>query len=347
MANILGFEARSSIEQQAREWLIRLDSEKSLSATETVALREWMARSPLHRQELTRLAKFWTQANVLTELAVPLEPEVRVDQTGRFGTWAAVAAAAGVVAAAALGWWLLRPLGGVTKGTYGTVIGQQKMIALHDGSTIELNTDSQVQVTFSDRLRSIRLLRGEALFSAAPDKTRPFVVYAGDSVVRAVGTAFSVRLEGSNIAVTVANGAVDVAEVKHDPPVADRQRPRSTTNPQTLGQLRAGETTTVASGTHHLEVHRLPQPELQRQMAWREGYLVFAGEPLREVIEQVNRYSPVTLEIGDAQLASIAIGGRFRVGDLDAVLDVLHTNFGIQAHQVDERNIRLEAERSR
>ena len=80
-------------------------------------------------------------------------------------------------------------------------------------------------------------------------------------------------------------------------------------------------------------------------MAWQEGYLAFSGEPLSEVVEQVNRYSPATLELGDPKLASVAIGGRFRIGDLDAVLDVLETNFGIQAHRVDEHTIRLESGR--
>jgi transmembrane sensor len=82
-------------------------------------------------------------------------------------------------------------------------------------------------------------------------------------------------------------------------------------------------------------------------MAWQEGYLVFSGEPLSEVIAQVNRYSPVALEVADPKLASRAIGGRFRIGDLDAVLDVLHTDFGIQSSRVDERTIRLEPSQSR
>src|SRR5215472_3374109 len=97
--------------------------------------------------------------------------------------------------------------------------------------------------------------------------------------------------------------------------------------------------TSVGSGSDPIGVKQLTEPEMQRKMAWQEGYLAFSGEPLSEVIEQVNRYSPVTLEIGDSELASVAIGGRFRIGDLDAVLDVLQTNFGIQARRVDEHSI--------
>ncbi len=82
-------------------------------------------------------------------------------------------------------------------------------------------------------------------------------------------------------------------------------------------------------------------------MAWHEGYLVFSGEPLSEVVEQVNRYSPVTLHIADPKLATIAVGGRFRIGDLDAILDVLRANFGIQSSRIDERDIQLERDQPR
>lgn len=78
-------------------------------------------------------------------------------------------------------------------------------------------------------------------------------------------------------------------------------------------------------------------------MAWHDGFLVFAGEPLSEVVEEVNRYSPVTLEIADPKLNSIAIGGRFRVGDLDAVLEVLRDNFGVQFSRTDQRTILLQS----
>ena len=108
-----------------------------------------------------------------------------------------------------------------------------------------------------------------------------------------------------------------------------------------LARVKASETTHFGGGSAHIEVHHLAETELQRRMSWQEGYLAFSGEPLSEVIEQVNRYSTMQLQVEDTKLASIAIGGRFRIGDLDGVLDALHTNFGIQAHQVNESNIRF------
>jgi transmembrane sensor len=346
VGNIVEFGAHTSIERQAREWLIRMDGDEPLSNTEREALREWIHRSVLHREELTRLAKFWSQANILTELGVCLESETR-ERTRRGVRWVApiTVAASAVLASVVVVWWGLHRLDGAVNGTYGTVIGQQKTISLSDGSSIQLNTDSQVQVAYSGDSRKLRLLRGEALFFATPDLNRPFEVYVANSVVRAIGTAFAVHLEGNTVDVTVTKGIVDVGEAGTAQTTASPQPVKTAPPTPSLGRLKAGEMTRVGGGgSDHLDVHRLAEPELQRRMAWQEGYLAFSGEPLSEVIEQVNRYSPVTLEIADPKLASIAIGGRFKIGDLDAVLDVLHTNFGILARHVDERSIRLESE---
>lgn len=340
MTNIVEFEAPAAIERQAREWLIRLDGDAPLSAAEEDSLREWLDRSPLHRDELTRLSKFWNQANILTELAVPLGRSVGKRAWRRPRFIAVAASLFLVVSIAVTTWWLQDSLTDAN-GTYATAIGQQQTISLPDGSSIELNTDSEVQVGFEDQFRRIHLLRGEALFFVARDPSRPFEVYAASGMVRAVGTAFSVHLEGLTVNVTVTKGVVDVADIGTVQPMPSGESLKSEQPHRKLGRLKAGQTTTFGSGVRHIDVLQLAEPELQRRIAWHEGYLVFSGEPLGEVIEQVNRYSPVTLEIADPSLASIAVGGRFRVGDLDAVLDVLHENFGIRSSHVDERSITL------
>jgi transmembrane sensor len=338
MTNIV--ELRSTIEQQAREWLIRLDADEPLSEEEARAFQEWWRRSPLRREELKRISAFLKQATrVLAELAVPLPRRPRRVMRR---TWVAVSVASAVLISIAVVFWRLQLADQAATGAYATAIGQQKAVALPDGSSIQLNTDSQVQVNYSHGLRKIRLLRGEALFSVAHDPNRAFEVYAADGIVRAVGTAFSVQLEGRTVNVTVTKGVVDVLDLGSISPVpvngpAPPERPQ-----HRLGRLQAGETTTFGSATAHIDVRQLAQPEIQRRLAWHEGYLVFTGEPLSQVVEQVNRYSPVTLEIADPKLSSITIGGRFRVGDLDAVLGVLHDNFGIESRRTDERTIRLE-----
>jgi len=176
--NILGFETRESIEREAREWLIRLDGDMPLSDTENTSLQSWLNRHPSHRAELERLSKFWQSANVLTELAVPLK-KVRTQNPVRTRTFL-IAASVILVSTISAFWW--RHTDYAANGTYRTVTGQQQIIALPDGSSIELNTDSLVRVDYARASRNIRLLRGEALFSVAHSTLRPFDVYAASQV---------------------------------------------------------------------------------------------------------------------------------------------------------------------
>ena len=346
MGNVVEFSVRTSIERQAQEWLIRMDGDEPLNAGEKESLKEWMNRSAAHRQELIRIARFWNQANVLTRLAVSLERSALERSRRRMRQVASLAlAASALFASFILVWWGLQRLKSADNGTYATSIGQQKTIPLSDGSSVQLNTDSVVQVIYGDSARSIRLLRGEALFSVMPSPNRPFEVYAAGSVVRAVGTAFAIHLlDGSKVDVIVTKGAVDVGETASVQTEASRAPIESVPVTRRLARVKAGEATHISSGSDHIEVSQIAEPEMQRRMAWQVGYLAFSGEPLSEVVEQVNRYSMVHLEIGDPKVASIPIGGRFRIGDLDGVLDVLHTNFGIQARHVNKHNIKLESE---
>jgi ferric-dicitrate binding protein FerR (iron transport regulator) len=85
MANVGEPGARTSLQRQARKWLIRMDGDERLTEAEKEALREWMSRSALHRKELVRLAKFWGQANILTELVGCFESKRREHERGRDG----------------------------------------------------------------------------------------------------------------------------------------------------------------------------------------------------------------------------------------------------------------------
>jgi len=342
MTNVVGFDSRASIGRQAREWLIRLDGDSPLSHDETEALREWLNRSPLHREELTRLAKFWNSANVLTELAVPLERAVDARHGHQRTRLVALAASVMIASVIAGVWWWTQKSILAANGTYGTAIGRQQAISLPDGSSIQLNTDSQVEVSYSSTVRKIRLLRGEALFAVAHDASKPFDVYAADGIVRAVGTAFAVRLAGADVNVTVTTGTVEVSQVTRETSIPTAEAGHHPDTRRALARVTAGQMVNLHAKSSDVAVRELPDPELQRRMAWHEGYLVFNGEPLMTMVEEVNRYSPVTLRIADPKLASLAVGGRFRIGDLDAVLDALHENFAIRSVREDDRHILLE-----
>src|SRR5690606_23127337 len=98
-----------------------------------------------------------------------------------------------------------------------TEVGEHRTFSLPDGSTITLNTNSELKVTYDKDFRNIRLLRGEAHFEVARDLDRPFLVYAGNGLVRAVGTAFTVFIhDPKEVEVTVTHGVIEVSALDDD-----------------------------------------------------------------------------------------------------------------------------------
>jgi transmembrane sensor len=349
------FSDQPAVQLEARQWLIRLDGDAPLDADESAALREWLGRSPAHRAEIKRISAVWKRANILTELAVPLQRQGAMDRTAaslpdrrwlRLSVGIRATAVAAVCAAIAFSaWWLDKP-SVAHNGAYGTAIGQQQTLALVDGSTVEINTDSQVQVDYSEHLRRIRLLRGEAFFTVAPNAVRPFEVLAASGVVKAIGTEFAVSLHGTELSVTVSKGQVDVAAKEDGVESVSGAAAPGPSTAHRLASLKAGQTATFGR-SRTIEAHEISASELRRRLSWHEGYLMYSGQPLSEVVAEVNRYSPVTLEIADPDLKALQIGGRFKVGDLEAVCDVLQSNFGIQIARVDDRHIQLRHAQSR
>lgn len=168
------------IEQQAADWLIRLDGDRAPSAAELEELKAWMQRSPAHKAQLKRLTQYWHRANLLTELSIPLPDSKRPN--GLFASlryqfrqlftynWQATTsfgAALTLTVAVVTGLLLINPDDVSGNGIYETRIGEQNSITLVDGSVIQLNTDSHIQVNYEKNQRNIVLMAGEAHFEGA------------------------------------------------------------------------------------------------------------------------------------------------------------------------------------
>ncbi len=91
-----------------------------------------------------------------------------------------------------------------------TEIGENRSVALADGSIISLGGDTRIEVAMSENVRAIELVRGEALFKVAKDSARPFKVRAGDATIIAVGTEFNVERDSDRAVVSVTEGRVVV-----------------------------------------------------------------------------------------------------------------------------------------
>ena len=358
--NIVKFPDRTAIEEEAAAWLIKLDGDCAPSAEELASLREWLGRSSAHREQLSTLADFWGKMNVLTDLAVPLgQQEIRTNHTfagglrrliPQFGRAAFVTAVLVIGIGVAAAFWL-RPDPFVSNnGLSATAVGQQQSPTLADGSVVLLNTNSQIKVDYDNDYRNIRLLQGEAHFTVAKSAARPFRVYAGNGRVQAVGTAFSVYLKDNTVDVTVTEGRVALSSMNR---LGTSHRPQQGTPPgsnqssgsnatgdsafvEALGTIKAGESATIrnsldadtASTINTIET--VEAQAMVKRLSWREGMLTFSGDPLEVVVDEISRYTAVSIEITDPVVRATRIGGRFPIGETDAMFDALEANFGLR-----------------
>jgi transmembrane sensor len=250
-----------------------------------------------------------------------------------------------------------------SNGFYATAVGQQQSTTLADGSVVLLNTNSQIRVDYNNNFRNIRLLQGEAHFTVAKSATRPFRVYAGDGRVEAVGTAFSVYLKDNSVDVTVTEGKVELASINR--PGTDRlllqgTPPRSDQSSgsnvivdsgflETLGTITAGESATIRSALDAVTVSTIAAietveaQEMVKRLSWREGVLTFSGDPLEVVVGEISRYTTVSIEITDPVVRAMRIGGRFPIGETDAMFDALEANFGLRVIRMGHDRVLVSA----
>jgi transmembrane sensor len=289
-------ESASAIAEAASDWVVQLD--RGLSSSEAAALDAWVSADPRHLGALARAQALWLQADrtQIYRSAKSVSAEGPSALKWRVpARWAWAASVVMTVALAVYGWH-------VYAATHiSTAIGEIRHIPLADGSSVTLNTRTQVSVEYSKSTRIVRLDRGEALFDVAHDVTRPFIVEAGMVRVRAIGTEFVVRRNGqSDAQVTVARGAVDVW--------------REITTPGPSIRLAAGLRTIATPVAVEIPQH-LSEAEVARSIAWQDGILDLDGRTLAEAAAEFNRYNRETVVISDPTLANRKVVGRFHTSD--------------------------------
>jgi transmembrane sensor len=220
-----------------------------------------------------------------------------------------LAAAVGAVGILA---WLI--IGQPATTEYTTHVGEQLTVALADGSTVFLNTDSVMRVSLGKHLRHIDLARGEALFSVSHDPSRPFEVHALKGVTTAVGTQFDVELTPGGAAISVLEGSVTVGagSAASLPPVA----------------VSAGN---GVGYTQEGAVSELRPAEVNRIQGWRSQRIVFNDLPLASALAEYNRYTRTPIVLSNPALGSRHINGVFHIGDEAAFLSALDQGLHLKA----------------
>jgi transmembrane sensor len=345
----------SAIEAEAADWVARLDADGG-SAQTLRDFERWKAQSPLHRDAADKLAGLWADMDVLAMLAPTAKLPVHRSWRRRLRRGWQVARPAGLGAMAAVAAMLLVFLGvnpslrqamiegvvGAETEVYATQVGEQRSITLDDGSTVQLNTDSLLEVRYTTVARDLRLVRGEAFFEVAANPARPFSVYGKDGVARAIGTAFVVRVQAERMDVTVTKGVVEVAAL--EPAPARTTLETMTSLPRiapALVSAESGQVTTAVIAPQGISRDRLNASDAARQFAWRQGMLAFSGDRLDSVVADVSRYTDIDIEIADPALTDLRVSGYFKVGEVEPMLEALESGFNVKVERVDARHVRL------
>jgi len=333
-----------SVREVAALWHERVNAD-DVSEDTRDALKMWLAESPAHAAAYQAIDRTWAQLK-----AASLDPEIlglrhetalRLTRktSGELRPLRWVAAAlilvtlgTAVASLAPYAGFDLSPIAWIKgkthfhgDGRYVTTTGERLTFALADGSQITLNTQTELSVTYSATVRSVRLIRGQALFEVAKDAARPFVVQAQDRRFVAVGTAFDVRIEGEEVKVTMLTGTVRAEGQTPDSPIA----------------------TTVTAGEQLITDNRTPDhvrpADPERITSWRRGQVIFDDTRLSDAVEEINRYSETRVKLADPKLGDLRLSGAFATGATRTFVEAVTTYFPLEIEHADDRTVVLKA----
>ena len=294
----------------AADWLVRLEA-PGLDEAEALAFDAWLSAHPANATAYDATLSVALELDAASaEIAGALRaapvrgpsprPSPRLSRNARRG-WLA----AGGLAAAATVALAVMPFGAFETATqtFATAKGEHRSVKLADGSTVDLNAGSRLSVTLARHERRIVLPEGEAVFDVAADKTRPFLIAAGDRTVRVVGTRFDVRRRAGLLSVTVERGVVEV-------------QPSEGAAGRTF-RLHPGQRLDHLEGAPDVAVSAVDPQQVE---SWKTGRLIYRDRPLSEVVADLNQQFARPIAIEDPALAQTKVSGVLVLDDQAAVI---------------------------
>ncbi len=351
MSNIHQFSSKEAIQAKASRWISAMD--RGLSTQEKLDFQAWVAQSTHHQDAVFELAQLWDDMSVLNELSSLFPNKTITTQTPLFSKYA-VAASFFVVFM--LGsfmfvsmdlWPVNQQMQAKYSKIYRTKVGEQATYILPDDTIVQLNTNSLLEVAYTDNRRQLILTRGEGRFNVAKDATRPFSVTAGSKSFTALGTIFNVqRNAASDLELVVTEGKVMITEPSVEVNATDFIALQNASND--TEKVKKIKASIVISGEKALikesktkGIKQLSVDDVQRDLAWQQGMLVFNGEPLSDALQEVSRYTATRFELSDPTLGHLKVAGVYKAGDIIGLLDSLRANLAIEHERLGEHIVSL------
>lgn len=349
--------ASEAVAEQAALWALRY--EQGLSPENMQHLHTWLAQDACHLSSFQQmcqlsgiLGQFSPEQQTQLEASIAAEllqtvpngdsinhknqvvntdmhavntPSLR--RTGTRYLWP-IAACALLTLTSILGWYT-QPFSHTPTDdfhqTYQSAWGEIRHIALPDGSQIDLDSDSQIQVEITANTRQVILAKGQAMFDVAHDPKKPFQIHNSQSLVTVLGTQFSIRDLDNTVQVAVQSGTVKVQTIQ-------QQQARTDAAHNTL--LTAGQSVQITQ--HELSAIR-PIPA-RFVGSWRQGRLVFENTPLKQVLKEFARYNKLDWQLADASLNELELTGSFEIANLAQFEELLPQVLPVEvSHLADNR----------
>jgi len=330
------------IDSAAADWLLRRDA--GLDGAARREFEEWIAADLRHEEAFGRLASAWDvfdraeRKGAGKSIVDLLEARARERRAWRIR--AAVAACALFAAAVLFGVFQRFAARHGALARTENPVAFEAIRKLPDGSIVELNTGAGISVQYEPAVRRVRLNRGEAHFRIEKDPARPFLVQVGGLVVRAVGTAFTVKLQSAAVEVVVTEGRVAVDKTVGFPGSAASQAAAPTDagglpafGPQTLAVVEAGNRILVGtgSGDYVPQVSPMTRSQIEQRLAWRMHRLEFGGMELSQVVAAMNRSNRLQIVLGDTLLGSLHVSGVFDSENQEGFIRIVEATFDLRA----------------
>lgn len=336
-----------SVDFAACTWVAKLDR-GNLSDAEKQDLSVWLKQDPIHNVALADQIGEWSDMNILSELArldLAMPSTNWLDRFAFLSNWnrpyaymaslASIALLAVVFTSTNFNLNPYSDIKALVDMDISTAIGQQISESLPDGSVVHLNTTSIAQISYTQQERSVELKAGEVYFDVAPESDRPFVVYAGETSVRAIGTTFAVHLVDGAVQVSVTEGTVEFTSDGEGYLVSAEDL-----NSQSFSEGPARGNVALYSGAQ-ISVDTQSSYVLERRLAWQSGMLEFRGESLEYAVSELSRYTDARIEILDENIKDVRLGGYFKIGDIEGLASTLKLGFNIQVSVVSDDLIQI------
>ncbi|MDD5411689.1 MAG: FecR family protein [Methylobacter sp.] len=311
------------LQTQAVDWLLRIRSE-NCTETERYAFNIWLEESVSHRQAYETVLAQWEWMEPFKAMNFPAR-DAALRYRGKSpchlftfclykGAAASLLLVLGLATFSPNG-WLGFPQ------TYVAEKGDRQTVTLVDGSSIELNTESEVRVHFNRWHRNVDIIKGEVFFTVVHDAERPFEVRAGNGRIRDIGTAFEVYIKPEQVIVAVQEGIVEVQALKK----------RELTAGQQLAYNDSGE------------FQALQGQDVAGLTAWRQGNLVFRNRPLDDVLAEVGRYHDSRIRLQNESLGKLRVSGTFHTVELNDTLNAIATILPVNIDYIGTHEIVLKS----